>query len=72
MLALHYRYVPVVALLLAAIWLSHRPGDVPLALKGLWKVLGKPPPQSHARPNPVWRRALALACVVAAFALCAL
>lgn len=65
-----YRYVPVVALILAAIWLSHRPGDVPLALKGICKMLGKAPPASAVKRNPVWKRLLAFLCVLLAFALC--
>ncbi len=65
-----YRYIPVVALILAAIWLAHKPGDVPLALKGICKMLGRPPPESAMKRNPVWKRLLAFLCVVLAFALC--
>ena len=67
-----FRYIPVVALLVAAIALSSRRGDVPLALRGLKKTLGGSAAKPETRPVAPWRRVLAFVCVVVAFALCVL
>jgi len=62
-----FRFIPVVVLLgLAAALLRHR-GQPPLSLRGLQKVLGKKPEEEPS--IPLWRRLLAMVCVLAAFVL---
>ena len=65
------RVAAVVAMLGAAAALATPPGRLPLALRGLARRLGLKPAESELRV-PAWKRALALALVLAAAALCCL
>lgn len=69
------RVVAVLALVVAAAALATPPGRLPLALRGLCRVLrrdrGLPDAPQSAAPAPAWRRALAFALVVAAAVLAA-
>ena len=70
-----YRFVPVVALLLMAVMLLVDKSKLPLALRGLKKVLGHAAPtatSSTVPPVPVWKRLLAFVLVLAAFLLAVL
>ena len=62
-----FRFIPVVVLLGIAAALLRRRGQPPLALRGLQKVLGKKPPEEPA--IPLWRRLLAMVCVLTALVL---
>ena len=62
------RVAAVIALLCAAAALATPPGRLPLALRGLSRVLGRR--VGDGGPVPAWRRALALVVVVVAAALC--
>ena len=69
----HYRFIPVVALLGAAAALATVRGRLPLALRGLRKVMrrdaGVPREQEPPPPAvPAWRRVLAFLLVLLAFA----
>ena len=66
-----YRFIPVVLLLGFAAYLLVDKSKLPLALRGLKKVLGtsaKPLP-SAAPPVPVWKRLLAFVLILVAFVL---
>lgn len=69
-----YRFIPVVALLGLAAYLLVDKSKLPLALRGLKKVLGTaaPPLPSAAPPVPVWKRLLAFLLIVVAFLLAVL
>ena len=65
-----YRFILVVALLGGAAALATDRGRLPLALRGLKKMLGggrTPTEEMAARGVPGWRRALAFLMIVAAF-----
>ena len=64
------RVAAVIALLGAAAALATPPGSLPLALRGLARMLGGRAAAGR-RAAPAWRRALAFALVLAAAALCA-
>ena len=65
-----WRFIPVVALLGVAACLLVNKSKLPLALRGLKKVLGTAAPSaSPAPPIPVWKRLLAFALIVIAFVL---
>ena len=55
----------------AAAALASPPGRLPLALRGLARMLGAKTVEAASRV-PVWKRALAFALVLAAAALCCL
>ena len=59
----HYRFVPVVILLAASAMLLS--GGVPGILQAIRRAAGAPPPPRPAR----WKRLLAFALVLAAFAI---
>ena len=63
------RVAAVVAMLGAAAALATPPGRLPLALRGLARLLRARPAEKEGGV-PAWRRALALALVLAAAALC--
>ena len=69
-----YRFIPVVLLLGVAAYLLVDKSKLPLALRGLKKVLGTaaPPSPSAAPPVPVWKRLLAFLLIVVAFLLAVL
>lgn len=69
-----WRFIPVVALLGLAAFLLVDKSKLPLALRGLKKVLGTaaPPSPSAAPPVPVWKRLLAFLLIVVAFLLAVL
>ena len=69
-----WRFIPVVALLGIAAYLLVDKSKLPLALRGLKKVLGSaaPPSPSAAPPVPVWKRLLAFLLIVVAFLLAVL
>jgi len=69
-----YRFIPVVALLGLAAFLLVDKSKLPLALRGLKKVLGSAAPSSPsaAPPVPVWKRLLAFALILIAFFLAVL
>ena len=69
-----YRFIPVVLLLGVAAYLLVDKSKLPLALRGLKKVLGSaaPPSPSAAPPVPVWKRLLAFLLIVVAFLLAVL
>jgi hypothetical protein len=65
-----WRFIPVVALLGFAAYLLVDKSKLPLALRGLKKVLGTAaPPASSAPPVPVWKRLLAFVLILIAFVL---
>ena len=65
-----WRFIPVVALLGFAAYLLVDKSKLPLALRGLKKVLGTAAPSaSSAPPIPVWKRLLAFALILIAFVL---
>ena len=67
------RLVAVVALLAGAALLAAPRGRLPLALRGLWRIMRKDRAEDAAFPGEVrasaWRRLLAFLMVVAAAAL---
>ena len=68
-----WRFIPVVALLCVAAYLLVDKSKLPLALRGLKKVLGTAAPSaSSAPPIPVWKRLLAFLLIVVAFLLAVL
>ena len=65
-----YRFIPVVLLLGIAAYLLVDKSKLPLALRGLKKVLGNAVPAAHdAPPVPAWKRWLAFVLVLVAFLL---
>ena len=63
-----YRFIPVVLLLGLAAFLLVDKSKLPLALRGLEKVLGHAAPTScTVTPVPAWKRLLAFVLVLAAF-----
>ena len=65
------RVAAVVAMLGVAAALATPPGRLPLALRGLARLLrARPAEKAKEGGVPAWRRALALALVLAAAALC--
>ena len=68
---LAYRFVPVVLLLGIAAFLLADKSKLPLALRGLKKVLGNAAPAAptDAPPVPAWKRWLAFALILVAFLL---
>ncbi|MBO7685101.1 MAG: thioredoxin family protein [Kiritimatiellae bacterium] len=68
-----YRFIPVVALLGLAVYLLVDKSKLPLALRGLKKVLGTTaPPAPSTPPVPVWKRLLAFVLILIAFVLAVL
>ena len=69
-----YRFIPVVLLLGIAAFLLVDKSKLPLALRGLKKVLGTAAPAAprDAPPVPAWKRLLAFALILAAFLLAVL
>ena len=70
-----YRFIPVVLLLGLAAFLLVDKSKLPLALRGLKKVLGGAVPAAEPAtrpPVPVWRRLLAFFLVLAAFLIAVL
>ena len=61
------RFIPVIVLLGMAVALLRHPDEPPLALRGLRRVLGGT--VAPRQPVPLWRRLLALGCVLAALVL---
>ncbi len=66
-----WRFIPVVLLLGLAAFLLVDKSKLPLALRGLKKVLGNAAPAAsgEAPPVPAWKRLLAFALILAAFLL---
>ena len=66
-----YRFIPVVLLLGIAAFLLVDKSKLPLALRGLKKVLGNAAPAApgDAPPVPAWKRWLAFALILVAFLL---
>ena len=66
-----WRFIPVVALLGVAAYLLVDKSKLPLALRGLKKVLGNAAPAEpgDAPPVPAWKRWLAFALILVAFLL---
>ena len=66
-----WRFIPVVALLGFAAYLLVDKSKLPLALRGLKKVLGNATPVTpgDAPPVPAWKRWLAFALILVAFLL---
>ena len=66
-----YRFIPVVLLLGIAAFLLVDKSKLPLALRGLKKVLGNAAPAvpGDAPPVPAWKRWLAFALILVAFLL---
>ena len=65
-----WRFIPVVALLGFAAYLLVDKSKLPLALRGLKKMLGTAAPSaSSAPPIPDWKRLLAFALILIAFVL---
>ena len=70
-----WRFIPVVLLLVLAAFLLVDKSKLPLALRGLKKVLGNAAPKSTSStvpPVPAWKRLLAFVLVLAAFLLAVL
>ena len=70
----HYRFVPVIGLLAVAALLATPPNRLPLALRGLRKMLGRPGGTEKERDRPVsaLRRLLAFVLILLAFLLAVL
>ena len=65
-----WRFIPVVALLGLAAYLLVDKSKLPLALRGLKKVLGTAAPPASSAPHvPVWKRLLAFVLILIAFFL---
>ena len=64
-----YRFIPVVLLLALAVWLLVDKSRLPLALRGLGKMLGARMTVASASiaAVPPWKRLLAFVLVVVAF-----
>jgi hypothetical protein len=60
------RVFAVIAMVTTAAVLATPPGRVPLALKGLFKMLGKNSESVSGSVAPVWKRAVAFILVLAA------
>ena len=69
-----WRFIPVVALLGVAAYLLVDKSKLPLALRGLKKMLGSVVPslEGTARPVPAWKRLLAFLLILIAFLLAVL
>lgn len=64
------RVAAVIVLLSSAAVLATRPGKLPLALRGLAKMLNRNPPQAaEDTALPLWKRLLAFLLVIASAAL---
>jgi len=63
------RVAAVIALLGVAAAISTPKGRLPLALRGVFKTLGKPLPDAKGGAVPLWKRLVALLLVLAAIAL---
>ena len=63
------RLIAVVALLCAAAAISTPRGRIPLALRGLWRTLGRSPADVEGERVSVRRRLLAFVLLLAAAAL---
>ena len=63
------RLIAVVALLCAAAAISTPRGRIPLALRGLWRTLGRSPADAEGERVSVRRRLLAFVLLLAAAAL---
>jgi len=59
----------VIALLGVAAAIATPKGRLPLALRGIFKTLGKPMPEAKAAAVPMWKRLVAFLLVLAAAAL---
>ena len=68
-----FRFVPVIALLCVAAALLTEKGRLPLALRGVRKILrrdaGPPAAPGEARGVPAWKRGLAVVLILRAFRL---
>lgn len=62
-----FRFVPVIALLGVAAALLRPPGELPLALRGLKKILGQKSDEAPTVPSR--KKFVAFLCVVAALVL---
>lgn len=71
-----YRFILVIALVLVAAALCTKKGRLPLALRGVRKILrrdaGQPDAPEEVRDVPVWKRLLAFVLVLAAFGIAVL
>ena len=66
MIAEIVRIIAVIALLIAASLLTTRKGALPLALRGVYKILGRNPDSGKGAIPPLWKRLLAFALVIIA------
>lgn len=63
------RVITVIVLVVAAAVLTTPPNKIPLALRGLAKLLGREQPKREMIPVPTWKKLLAFVLVVVAFIL---
>jgi len=63
------RVAAVIAMLGVAAAIATPTGRLPLALRGIFKTLGKPVPDAKGNAVPTWKRLVAFALVLAAVAL---
>lgn len=63
------RVAAVIALLGVAAAIAAPRGRLPLALRGIFKTLGKPVPDAKGEAVPAWKRLAAFALVLVAVAL---
>lgn len=63
------RVITVIVLVVSAAVLTTPPNEIPLALRGLAKLLGREQPKREVVPVPVWKKLLAFALVIIAFIL---
>lgn len=63
------RVITVIVLVVSAAVLTTPPNKVPLALRGLAKLLGRERPQREVVPVPTWKKLLAFVLVIVAFIL---
>ena len=68
-----FRFVPVIALLCVAAALLTEKGRLPLALRGVRKILrrdaGQPDAPEGSRGVPAWKRGLAFVLILLAFGI---
>ena len=68
-----FRFVPVIALLCVAAALLKEKGRLPLALRGVRKILrrdaGQPAAPEESRGVPAWKRGLAFVLILLAFGI---
>lgn len=63
------RVITVIVLVVGAAVLTTPPNKLPLALRGLAKLLGHEQPKREVKPVPAWKKLCAFVMVIVAFFL---